>query len=354
MLFKGELNHLQKIKLSEVIYLFLLVVFIPFLVGIEIWGYLPFTLSLVMLNILQLPSIVLFYRIVLPRTILKNRILQFVLALPVYLLIYELNSRLASITIIHTPFIPEGYKNLLRPEHPEMFNFRFNQSLGYTGLVLLTASALALIRERYKQQQQFFEVSLEKIKLELEHLKSQVQPHFFFNTLNNLYALSIQKSDKAPVMIASLSSIMRYVLYESQRSTIGLDKELSFIENYVALEQLRHSDSRAIDLLVQGNAGPHSVPPLLFLPLIENCFKHAFKNADSNESVKIIFAIDEDEVTFQTSNKKSMVPKDPSYQGGIGLNNVKKRLELLYPDRHNLFIEETDDRFELVLTLAMK
>ncbi|RZM18827.1 MAG: hypothetical protein EOO88_39720 [Pedobacter sp.] len=155
----------QKLQLSEVIYLFLISVVSPFFVGIEIWGTYSFTFSLIFVNFLQLPTIILFYRVLLPQTLMRGRVWQFLLLMPVYLFIYELNSRLATITTIHMPFIPQGYKDLLIPVHAEEFNWNFNQSLGYTCLILLTASSLALMRTLFKQQGEVYRVTLEKVNL---------------------------------------------------------------------------------------------------------------------------------------------------------------------------------------------
>ncbi len=347
-------TYKQKVLWSEIIYIVLVIVVIPFFVGIQIWDELSYTFSLIVVNVFQLPSILLFYRVFLPRTILKRKYGTFILLFIPYLMVYELNARLASIAAIHLPFIPTGYQNLLISGHPETFGsgYFFNQTFGYTFLLLLTASAIAIIKELFKQQQKVYEIAYDKVKLELSHLKSQVQPHFFFNTLNNLYTLSIQQSPTAPVMIANLSEIMRYVIYESEQEKVGLDKEINFMSKYIALERIRHNNPDVIDFVVQGDPNLHQIEPLLFLPLIENCFKHALQKNVKDNDVRIVLAVDEEELTFQTTNKIDLsATKDPEYTGGIGLTNVNKRLALLYPDRHTLTIDENNDTFEVTLTI---
>jgi two-component system LytT family sensor kinase len=345
-----NLNIEQKIILSEIIYILLIVIVSPFLEGYSIWKSYPFTFSLIFVNFLQLPSIILFYRLFLPKTLMKGKIGSFLLLLPLYLLIYELNIRLAAIITVNAPFIPTGYQNLLTSADAHKFSWSFNQSFSYTCLILLTATSLAMVRQLFNQQQEVYFVNLQKVKLELAHLKSQLQPHFFFNTLNNLYALSVQKSDKAPVMIANLSNIMRYVLYESRQEHISLEKELDFIENYVELEKLRYDNPNAIDFSIQGNRKYRDIEPLLFLPLIENCFKHALQNGQPEE-IKMVFLIDEKELIFQTSNKINTTSTMNTNEGGIGLANIKKRLDLLYPNKHNLSIDLTHTTFNVVLTI---
>ncbi len=265
----GNWTYVRKVKWSEAIYLFLISTVIPFFVGIQIWSEISFTFSLILLNILQLPSIVLFYRSYLPHTVFKKRYLLFILCFFPFLIFYELNARLAALLLIHLPFIPVDYQNLLRSGHPELFEYGyfFNQTLGYTFLLLLTALALALIKELFKQQQKVYEIAYGKVKLELNHLKSQLQPHFFFNTLNNLYTLTLQHSPTAPLMIAHLSEIMRYIIYESESEQVSLEKEISFISKYIALEKLRFTDPEVIRLEIQGDPGGHQVEPLLFLLL---------------------------------------------------------------------------------------
>jgi two-component system LytT family sensor kinase len=356
MLFSfSALSYQKKSLLIELICLFILCVVIPFSLGSEIWpeDY-SFTLSLIFLNTLQLPATILFYRWLLPFTFGRKRYARFFLLLPFYLIVYEINARLASITVIHMPFIPDGYRSKLASAHPENFSvYYINQSLGYTCLVLLSAGLVYMIRQTYRNQYRVYTLENEKLKLELGQLKSQLQPHFFFNTLNNLYALSTQGSPKTAVMIVHLSEIMRYVLYDSQQDKVSLDKEVHFIRSYIELEKIRHNRPDCIDFALQGNTDHIQIAPLLFLPFIENAFKHSLANDMIENQVRMILAVDEAELSFQVSNPlphNSMITHNaPS--GGIGLRNVKKRLELLYPGTHQLHIDKSDGNFTVFLNL---
>ena len=351
----STLNYKQKSLMAELIYLFVIGVLSPFAVGLQIFSSLSSVLSLVLVNIFQLPVIILFYRIYLPYTIEKRRYRLAVILLPVYLLLYELGSRLSFIIVIHLPFIPASYRNGLSSVHPEdLSQGYFNQSIGYTCLVLLAVTSLYVVKLLFKNQHNLNTVETEKLKLELNQLKSQIQPHFFFNTLNNMYSLSVQHSPETPGMITDLSGIMRYVLYDSSHEKVKLQQETDFIKSYIHLENLRHTQSNLIDFSVQGDTDDVMIEPLLFLPLIENTFKHALHQDIADKWVRLILSVDEKELIFQTSNPKVSpnIATDQNY-GGIGLHNVRKRMELLYPNKHELIIHDEADSFIVTLVINL-
>ncbi|RFZ90768.1 hypothetical protein D0C36_17590 [Mucilaginibacter conchicola] len=350
-----QLTYNQKSLIAEAAYLVFVCIVSPFATGMQIWGTLPFTLSLVFLNIINAPVIMLYYRVYLPYTIGQKRYLLFALLFPVYILVYELWGRITMLTTISLPFIPSGYRDNLRSGHPEDFSHGyFNQTLGYTSLVLLAATSVYVIRLLFKNQHNLSTVETEKLRLELDHLKQQVQPHFFFNTLNNMYALSVQASPKTPQMIADLSAIMRYVLYDSRHERVSLEREVNFIKSYIHLENVRHDKPEAIEFLIQGDISKTEIEPLLFLPLIENTFKHSLQKNLPDKWVRMVLAIDEDELIFQTSNPVAWDANDERPEGGgIGLKNVNKRLELLYPNRHTLSLQQADRIYTVTLTLQL-
>lgn len=347
----SSLNIKQQVRYVEVIYLFIMSVFIPFCMGLQIFDKFSHTLSLVFLNVLQLPSIIFFYKVYLEKLVFKKKWFLSIITFPLFFLGYELLCRATAIAVIHFPLIPQDYRDKLISGHPEDFT-QLNQSIGYTCLVLLTAFALTMTRRLILKQHELHELQYDKLKLELDHLKSQLQPHFFFNTLNNLYTLSIQQSEKAPEIIASLSSIMRYVLYESKEEKVALSREIQFMHNYFELERIRHSNPEQIEFVVQGNPDGITIEPLLFLPLIENCFKHALHKDVLENPIKIVLDIDQHELVFQTSNK-ILEKENPVGYGGIGLANVKKRLNLLYGDRQQLNLETESDYFIATISLQI-
>lgn len=350
-----SLNYKQKSLVAEIAYLAFISVLSPFAVGYQLWGNFPFTLSLVLLNILDLPIIILFYRGYLPYTIGRKKYWLTILVFPVYIFLYEIWGRLTSLLMMALPFIPKGYRDNLAYGHPADFEHGyFHQTIGYTSLVLLAATSIYVIRLLFKNQQNLSTVETEKLRLELDHLKQQVQPHFFFNTLNNMYALSVQRSPKTSEMIADLSGIMRYVLYNSQQDKVHLEQEVNFIRSYIHLENVRHDNPDAIEFSVQGDISPIQIEPLLFLPLIENAFKHSLQKNLTDKWIKLVLAVDDEELIFQTTNPITDNGSIKQEQGGIGLKNVQKRLELLYPNRHQLTIHEATNVFTVTLTIELK
>lgn len=346
-------SYRKKVRLAELLYLAILSIIIPFTVGVQIFSQFSFTLSLILINVLQVPSIILLYKWFLPRTLLRKKYGWFALGLPFYLLVYEINARLSFMIAINLPFVPQGYRNNLSSVKPWTWTGSLIQNMDYTLLIMLSAIGLLFVREVFKRQHQVDQLQSDKLRLELDQLKSQIQPHFFFNTLNNLYALSLQGSPQTSVSIANLSSIMRYVLYEAREEKVLLAKEIAFMHSYLGLERIRHSDENLIQFGVQGNPNGIMIEPLLFLPLIENCFKHSLHHKIPGNQVQILLNIDEEEIIFQTSNLKIADPSFIRQEGGIGLYNVRKRLELLYPKKHQLVVTEEDSRFIVTLTLQL-
>ncbi len=353
----SSLTYKQKAKLIELVFLLAVCILIPLFIGLQIFSNFSWTVGLICVTALGFPSVILFYRWLLPVTFGKKRYWLFLLLFPAYVVIYELNTRLAAITVIQLPFIPAEYRHNLESGHPtEFFGHWFNQTIGYTCLMLLANTSLYVLLRLLKNQHTLYQLETDKLKLELIHLKSQVQPHFFFNTLNNLYALSVKGSAKTSAMIASLSVIMRYVLYETEREKVPLEREINFITSYVQLEKIRHDEPSLIEFAVQGDPTFTEIEPLLFLPLIENAFKHALQKDIPGKYVKMAMVIDDDELVFQTSNPKlkNSINSPVQNGGGIGLKNVKKRLALLYHTRHLLEIDDIGDTFNVILTIKLK
>ncbi len=348
----SRLNYKQQSLVAESIGVFILGVVIPFSNGLQMWSKYSYIFSLVLATSFTFPSIFLFYRWYLPVTIGRKRYALFYLVFPIYLVIYEANVRLSSLLIIHLSFIPQGYRDNLASAHPENFSISyFNQNFGYTCLVLFAATSLYLVKKEFKNQHRLYALENDKLTLELNQLKSQLQPHFFFNTLNNLYALSTQGSTKTSPMIADLSAIMRYVLYDSRHEKVSLKNEIEFLHSYIELERIRHDNPDIIDFDVQGDIDFIQIEPLLFLPLVENTFKHALAKNIAGKYVKIVLAVDDDQLIFQTTNP--ILKNDSKLQavGGIGLSNLVKRLELLYPGAHQLDIEQDNETFTVILII---
>lgn len=189
-------------------------------------------------------------------------------------------------------------------------------------------SGIKLSKNHFIERQKADAIEKEKLQTELSFLKSQVQPHFFFNTLNNLYALTMKKSDIAPEMLLKLSDLMSYGLYEADAPSVPIDKEIEHIRNYIELESLRLGDRFKVEFILNGDPANKRITPLLFLPFIENCFKHAALR-EAGQRISIVLTIHPYTVELHTSNP-FLTQKSFDKKGGLGLKNAHRRLQLLF------------------------
>jgi hypothetical protein len=226
--------------------------------------------------------------------------------------------------------------------------------LGLLGIVFF-ASSVKLLKHWYNMQRVNQMLVKEKLEAELNFLKSQVHPHFLFNTLNNLYALTLKKSEQSPEVVLKLSEMLDYMLYQCNEDKISLDKEIKLIKNYISLEQLRFSDRVDIKFDITGRTSNNFIAPMILFPLIENCFKHGISIDTKTGWIKIKLSVDRNELLYEVSNSKPQpdVEKKEEISKGIGLKNVQKRLELIYPQRHDLQISEKENSFSCILKLEL-
>lgn len=203
----------------------------------------------------------------------------------------------------------------------------------------------------YENQYKLSKFREQKKAVELKALKHQLNPHFLFNTLNNLYALSLEKSDKAPNVIEKLSEILDYLVYGSNKKFVSIQKEIELIESYLALEQVRYED-RVLVLFKNSITENCKIAPLLLLTFIENAFKHGVSQELKTATVKINLSIDTQYIIFNIFNTKPLLSIEKYKQKkSIGLTNVEQQLNLLYPSSHDLKIKETSKSFSVTLKL---
>ena len=227
----------------------------------------------------------------------------------------------------------------------------FRTYIWFNFLVIIIAFAYRLLLVWYRHEKITRELENQKLQAELSFLKMQINPHFLFNALNNIYSMAVlEKSRRTGDGIVKLSSLIRYMLYEKEdeQFKVSLDKEISHINNFIDLEKLRHDGD--INILFSIDTIDKSVPPLLLFPLIENASKHGVLQ-DLKRPVNIQLAIRGRQLDYTIHNFKNDFLKDQS--GGIGLTNVRKRLDLLYAGRHELIIRETDNDFFVQLQLPL-
>jgi LytS/YehU family sensor histidine kinase len=191
-------------------------------------------------------------------------------------------------------------------------------------------------------------------KFELELLKAQLNPHFFFNTINNIYSLVLKKSDEAPAALMKMSEIMRYMLYDSKAEKVPLEKELEYLDDYIELQKLRFTDPGFIEYTVKGELDKHQVPPMLLLSFVENAFKHGKKRV-TNPGIIIRVEASMRRLNFVVSNYIIETETTERIEHtGIGLKNIRRRLELLFPGSHDLTITARDGRYNVNLNIYGK
>ncbi|MBZ4187499.1 histidine kinase [Niabella sp. 3A5MI-3] len=229
----------------------------------------------------------------------------------------------------------------------ETLSYNFFSTLWYLGLML----ALKLSIDWYGQQLVIQRIAVEKLNAEVDFLRAQINPHFLFNALNNLYGLTLKKSDDAPEVVLKLSGLMEYMLYESDEEYIPLEKELDYLHNYLELEQLRSDSAADIRITINGSPGQCSIPPFLILPLLENAVKHGLSRGGTGAFLHLEITIDT-VLTVKLINSRPG-PATGTRRGGIGLQNLRKRLELLYPGRHSLETSALPDSYITLLKILL-
>ncbi len=194
------------------------------------------------------------------------------------------------------------------------------------------------------------ELEKQSLTAELAFLKSQINPHFLFNSLNNIYSLAYQKSDATPNAILKLSEIMRYMLYESNDNSVALEKEITYLNSFIELQKLRFKGDAYVVLEVEGQINDQKIVPLILISFVENAFKHGIAT-DKNNPIHINISMFEDNLLFTVKNKKNLHHKDQT--GGIGMANVVRRLDLTYPEKYKLSVENREHEYfsELYLNL---
>ena len=220
----------------------------------------------------------------------------------------------------------------------------------YFAVFLVLTSLLHLARGWFRVK----ELETEKNETELKALRSQINPHFLFNSLNSIYSLARKNSDVVPEKVVQLSDLLRHVIYESNAKTIPLEKEIEMIRNYIDLQNLRTPDSEKIEMKIQGDLKEKEIAPLLFLPFVENSFKHGMKGGGENVFVRIDIQVQKDFLLFDIENSKGKrTDIQENKYNGVGIENVRKRLELIYPEKYSLKIFDKQDTFKVTLNLKI-
>lgn len=257
--------------------------------------------------------------------------------------------KIAIVISVLLPLAIATYEVVISGKDSVVFLENYPPALGYGIMIyygiLLTGGLIWLI----VQLKSLIRLKNENIQYELMHLNGQVNPHFFFNMLNNLYGLTAKDPAKAQELILKLSEMMRYSLHEGKKEYVPLTQEINYLKNYIELHRMRYHKKIAVDFVCNTEEGL-AVTPLLFIILLENAFKHGVENLRENAFVKIYLTASRQQLYFRTENNfdPQAAPEDG---GGIGLENLKRRLELLYPGRHQLKLSVHDPVYQAELTI---
>lgn len=278
----------------------------------------------------------------LPRLLLKGRYLAYIAGVLLSIAGYLVLQALFDIFLYGYVLGPMRRNRLW-----ETISYNFFSTLWYIGLVV----AIKLSIDWYEQKRVLEKTTVEKLQAQVNYLRSQVNPHFLFNVLNSLYALTLKKSDTAPDVVLKLSAMMEYMLYEADAEMVPLENEVQYLKNYIELEKMRYGNHVEISFEVHGETGRHMIAPLLLLPLVENSFKHGVSQSSTRSWMRCIVMADEKKLSVSVQNNISQKQNTRSSNGGIGLKNLESRLNLLYPGRHRLQVYRYDDRFDVELEL---
>lgn len=286
--------------------------------------------------------------VLIKRYYFNGRKVEFWVGLVVSMLVFGIARRSINYFIIYEIYTPDWKKT-----QPFLFAPKIIFEIVGTYLIVALNAMFYFLQAWYEQQRISQTLQKDKIEAQLELLKSQVQPHFIFNTLNNIYSLSTQNSPKTSDLIYRLSSLLSYSLYDSRKTIIPLEQEIEYINNYIELEKIRYGERLDIAVNILNDTKFIGISPFLLLPLVENCFKHGVSNEIDTCWIRLDILHKDDWLIIKAENSKSPNGKYNGTHNGIGLANVKKRLEILYEDRHEFKCIDEGQTFLAVLKIKM-
>ena len=220
--------------------------------------------------------------------------------------------------------------------------------------IVIAASAVKIVQLWFTNLETTKQLEKDKIEAELKFLKAQINPHFLFNTLNNLYALTLKKSDEAPRVVLKLSELLDYMLYEGSSNMVSIDNEVKHLQSYIELEKLRYGTRLTFEQHYEGNFNGKYIAPMIIIPFIENSFKHGASSNCPKPTIKLSLKISNNQLEFNLFNNKGIRSTNKTSSEGIGLNNVKRRLELQYQGAYDLKIDEQEDSYSVKLKINLQ
>jgi two-component system, LytTR family, sensor kinase len=317
--------------------------------------FFPDDSSLYLRFILDISIFYFNYALLVPKLLLNKKIFKYLIVsgLSIVLYIY-LNEQFLTPDHLKREFLanvrPPYFENDFRGFNRGNRIFKGAQML-VVFLLFAVSASVKLLSEWYKNEKVKTRINTEKINAELSFFKTQLNPHFLFNSLNSIYSLANKKSDSTTDAIITLSELMRYMIYETDKNLVSLQNEIAYIKNYISLQNLRLKDSSGVRFNVYGKLD-HNIEPLLLISFIENAFKYG-TDYTGKTNINIKINIENDTLKFNVSNYISFKEMNNS-NSGLGIQNIKNRLNLLYPNSHTLKIEESENLFSVELLLKLK
>jgi len=294
---------------------------------------------------LEVGNFYVFYLFIVPRLLKTRRFLRLIVFSILYALLY-----ISFYAVVLT------YINILfgSTEYWDTFKFQLIVATYYGILYIILGGLLKLSLNGIESHRQKLKLEKQNIKSELALLRSQVNPHFLFNTLNTIHSFVISNHPKTAQAVIKLSDIMRYMLYEAAREKITLDKEIEYLNSYIMLQNFRLEKSRFVEFKLKGKTSGILIPPMLFTPFVENAFKHG-KKKDKETGIIIHLEASEKLIFFKIINCIDLVKSmEIEKNKGFGLKNVKRRLELLFPGKHSLQIIDDKNKFKILLRIELE
>lgn len=286
--------------------------------------------------------------------LLRGRHFQFAFYFIVSALCFTTLSRSVSYYVVvplHYPHLAERYYEVAFFDPATMLAFLLSL---YT--VVAYAGVILYVWKWYENEKAKQQLAKEKLEAELRFLKAQIHPHFLFNMLNNVYALSLKKSDQTPQMLLKISSLLDFMLYRSNANSVPLRKEVELIQDYLEIERIRYGDRINITLHIAGESNGHLIAPLILFPFVENCFKHGVSAELEKGWINLTILVRDNTLWAKVENSKTR-SADPDLSGasnGIGFTNALRRLDLLYPGRYTIDAIDKGSQFVVELSLQLR
>ena len=324
--------------------------------AISDWGYENNFRNALIYEMLFLPArliaVYVNWFILIPRLLYRNKMLTYLFSLAVMLLVITVLQRYFTLYWGYPTFFAEMVAKAPPPQ--PLLWYRVVQVLVVITSPVAFSTGIKLFFDWYAQRNRTKQLALEKREAELKYLHAQINPHFLFNTLNNLYGLALEKSNKVPQLILQLSDLLSYSLYDAALEHSSVHHEIKVIEDFVALERERYGDRLHLSWDIDENIDPKiEVAPLLFMPLVENAFKHGAQENLSRCNIEIKLQQTPKGILFKVYNTLQQNPVTREQTNGIGLKNLRRRLDLIYPSKYALDFEQTEQSFTAQLNLQL-